>query len=169
MLIKKNNTAFLTLLLFVMLSACAKTDKALLQKDINRYSAIEEELNIKIKYINQQMTNAIAEYKKTNDFSKFEQQNKQINNDLVNLLKLAKEVNIHIASKEIKKYHNITIKLIEIQSEYVKVMIEQFKTMGEHGKNDTKLTQIKYNRKIRTLQNKQDNLLSEIIEKIHEQ
>ena len=68
MLIKKNNTAFLTLLLFVMLSACAKTDKALLQKDISRYSAIEEELNIKIKYINQQMTNAIAEYKKTNDF-----------------------------------------------------------------------------------------------------
>lgn len=168
MLIKKNKTAFFTIILLFLVTACAKTDKALLQKDISRYSAIEEELNLKIKYINQQMIAAIAEYKKTSDFKKFEQQNKQINNDLNRLLQLSKEVNVHIASKEIKQYHNITIKLIEIQSEYVKVMIEQFKTMGEHGNNDTKLTQIKYNRKIRALQRKQDDLITEIIEKIKE-
>lgn len=158
----------MAVLLIFTLAACAKTDKIILQKDISRYSAIEEELNIKIKLINTQMTSAIAKYKKTNDFAQFEQDNKLINIELVRLLKLAKEVNIHIVSKEVKDYHKITIKLLEIQAKYVKVTIEQFKTLGEHGNNDTKTTQIKYNKKIRALQKQQDKLLKEIIEEINE-
>lgn len=169
MQIKKNSAAILTILLIFILSACAKTDTITLQKDISRYSAIEEELNIKIKLINSQMTSAIAKYKKTHDFAQFEQDNKLINDELLRLLQLAKEVNIHIASKEVKNYHKITIKLLEIQAEYVKVTIKQFKTMGEHGNNDAKLTQIKYYRKIRKLQKQQDKLLNEIIEDIKEQ
>lgn len=168
MLIKKNSLALMAVLLIFTLAACAKTDKIILQKDISRYSAIEEELNIKIKLINTQMTSAIAKYKKTNDFAQFEQDNKLINIELVRLLKLAKEVNIHIVSKEVKDYHKITIKLLEIQAKYVKVTIEQFKTLGEHGNNDTKTTQIKYNKKIRALQKQQDKLLKEIIEEINE-
>lgn len=168
MLIKKNRLALLTILLIIILSACAKTDKIILQKDISRYSAIEEELNVKIKLINKQMTSAIAKYKKTNDFAQFELDNKLINDELLRLLQLAKEVNIHIASKEVKNYHKITVKLLEIQAEYVKVTIEQFKTLGEHGNNDAKATQIKYNRKIRALQKQQDKLLNEIIEEINE-
>lgn len=168
MLIKKNSLALLAVLLIFTLAACAKTDKIILQKDISRYSAIEEELNVKIKLINTQMTSAIAKYKKTNDFAQFEQDNKLINIELVRLLKLAKEVNIHIVSKEVKDYHKITIKLLEIQAKYVKVTIEQFKTLGEHGNNDTKTTQIKYNKKIRALQKQQDKLLKEIIEEINE-
>ena len=168
MLIKKNSLALMTVLLIFTLAACAKTDKIILQKDISRYSAIEEELNVKIKLINTQMTSAIAKYKKTNDFAQFEQDNKLINIELVRLLKLAKEVNIHIVSKEVKDYHKITIKLLEIQAKYVKVTIEQFKTLGEHGNNDTKTTQIKYNKKIRALQKQQDKLLKEIIEEINE-
>lgn len=168
MLIKKNRLALLTILLIIILSACAKTDKIILQKDISRYSAIEEELNVKIKLINTQMTSAIAKYKKTNDFAQFELDNKLINDELLRLLQLAKEVNIHIASKEVKNYHKITVKLLEIQAEYVKVTIEQFKTLGEHGNNDAKATQIKYNRKIRALQKQQDKLLNEIIEEINE-
>ncbi|WP_242348210.1 hypothetical protein [Mucispirillum schaedleri] len=140
----------------------------MLQKDISRYSAIEEELNIKIKLINTQMTSTIAKYKRTNDFTQFELDNKQINDELLRLLQLAKEVNIYISSKEMKNYHKITIKLIEIQAEYVKVTIEQFKTLGEHGNNDAKSTHLKYNRKIRALQKQQDKLLEEIIEKIYE-
>lgn len=168
MLIKKNSLAVMSVLLIFTLAACAKTDKIILQKDISRYSAIEEELNVKIKLINTQMTSAIAKYKKTNDFAQFEQDNKLINIELVRLLKLAKEVNIHIVSKEVKDYHKITIKLLEIQAKYVKVTIEQFKTLGEHGNNDTKTTQIKYNKKIRALQKQQDKLLKEIIEEINE-
>lgn len=168
MLIKKNSLAVMAVLLIFTLAACAKTDKIILQKDISRYSAIEEELNVKIKLINTQMTSAIAKYKKTNDFAQFEQDNKLINIELVRLLKLAKEVNIHIVSKEVKDYHKITIKLLEIQAKYVKVTIEQFKTLGEHGNNDTKTTQIKYNKKIRALQKQQDKLLKEIIEEINE-
>ena len=113
------------------------------------------------------MTSAIAKYKKTNNFAQFEQDNKLINNELIRLLKLAKEVNIHIASKEVKNYHKITIKLLDIQAEYVKVTIKQFKTLGEHGNNDAKSTQIKYNKKIRALQKQQDKLLNEIIEEIN--
>ena len=113
------------------------------------------------------MTSAIAKYKKTGNFAQFEQDNKLINDELIRLLQLAKEVNIHIASKEVKKYHKITIKLLEIQAEYVKVTIEQFKTLGEHGNNDAKSTQIKYNKKIRALQKQQDKLLNEIIEEIN--
>lgn len=168
MLIKKNSLAALLILLIFTLTACAKTDKAILQKDISRYSAIEEELNVKIKIINSQMTAAIAKYKKTNDFAQFEQDNKLINEELLRFLQLAKEVEMHIASKEVKKYHKITIKLLEIQSEYVKVTIEQFKTLGEHGNNDAKLTQLKYNKKIRALQKQQDKLLNEIIEEIND-
>ena len=164
---KKNSLALLIILLLFPLSACAKTDKIILQKDISRYSAIEEELNVKIKLINTQMTSAIAKYKKTGNFAQFEQDNKLINDELIRLLQLAKEVNIHIASKEVKKYHKITIKLLEIQAEYVKVTIEQFKTLGEHGNNDAKSTQIKYNKKIRALQKQQDKLLNEIIEEIN--
>ncbi len=141
MLIKKNSITLLTLLLIFTISACAKTDKIMLQKDISRYSAIEEELNIKIKLINTQMTSTIAKYKRTNDFTQFELDNKQINDELLRLLQLAKEVNIYISSKEMKNYHKITVKLIEIQAEYVKVTIEQFKTLGEHGNNDAKSTQ----------------------------
>ena len=55
------------------------------------YSAIEEELNIKIKLINTQMTSTIAKYKRTNDFTQFELDNKQINDELLRLLQLAKE------------------------------------------------------------------------------
>ncbi len=168
MLIKKNSITLLTLLLIFTISACAKTDKIMLQKDISRYSAIEEELNIKIKLINTQMTSTIAKYKRTNDFTQFELDNKQINDELLRLLQLAKEENIYISSKEMKNYHKITVKLIEIQAEYVKVTIEQFKTLGEHGNNDAKSTQLKYNRKIRALQKQQDKLLEEIIEKIYE-
>ena len=168
MLIKKNSITLLTLLLIFTISACAKTDKIMLQKDISRYSAIEEELNIKIKLINTQMTSTIAKYKRTNDFTQFELDNKQINDELLRLLQLAKEVNIYISSKEMKNYHKITVKLIEIQAEYVKVTIEQFKTLGEHGNNDAKSTRLKYNRKIRALQKQQDKLLEEIIEKIYE-
>ena len=127
-----------------------------------------KELNIKIKLINTQMTSTIAKYKRTNDFTQFELDNKQINDELLRLLQLAKEVNIYISSKEMKNYHKITVKLIEIQAEYVKVTIEQFKTLGEHGNNDAKSTQLKYNRKIRALQKQQDKLLEEIIEKIYE-
>ena len=79
----------MTVLLIFILAACAKTDKIILQKDISRYSAIEEELNVKIKLINTQMTSAIAKYKKTNDFAQFEQDNKLINISLVRLLKIA--------------------------------------------------------------------------------
>ena len=167
MLIKKNNPAVFIILLIFTLSACAKTDKVILQKDISRYSAIEEELNVKIKLINTQMTSSIAKYKKTKDFIKFEQDNTLINDELVNLLNLAKEVNMHIASKEVKRYHKITIKLLKIQAEYVKVTIEQFKTLGEHGNNDAKSTQVKYNSKIRALQKQQDKLLNEIIKEIN--
>lgn len=167
MLIKKNNPAVFIILLIFTLSACAKTDKVILQKDISRYSAIEEELNVKIKLINTQMTSSIAKYKKTKDFIQFEQDNTLINDELVNLLNLAKEVNMHIASKEVKRYHKITIKLLKIQAEYVKVTIEQFKTLGEHGNNDAKSTQVKYNSKIRALQKQQDKLLNEIIKEIN--
>lgn len=168
MLIKKNNPAVFIILLIFTLSACAKTDKVILQKDISRYSAIEEELNVKIKLINTQMTSSIAKYKKTKDFTQFEQDNTLINDELVNLLSLAKEVNMHITSKEVKRYHKITIKLLKIQAEYVKVTIEQFKTLGEHGNNDAKSTQVKYNSKIRALQKQQDKLLNEIIKEINE-
>ena len=167
MLIKKNNPAVFIILLIFTLSACAKTDKVILQKDISRYSAIEEELNVKIKLINTQMTSSITKYKKTKDFIQFEQDNTLINDELVNLLNLAKEVNMHIASKEVKRYHKITIKLLKIQAEYVKVTIEQFKTLGEHGNNDAKSTQVKYNSKIRALQKQQDKLLNEIIKEIN--
>ena len=71
--------------------------------------------------------------KRTNDFTQFELDNKQINDELLRLLKLAKEVNIYISSKEMKNYHKITVKLIEIQAEYVKVTIEQFKTAKTTG------------------------------------
>lgn len=168
MLVKKNSLALLAVLLIFTTAACAKTDKVILKKDISRYSAIEEELNVKIKLINTQMTSAIAKYKKTHDFAQFEQDNKLINIELVRLLKLAKEVNIHIVSKEVKNYHKITVKLLEIQAKYVKVTIEQFKTLGEHGNNDAKSTQMKYNKKIRELQKQQDKLLKEIIEEINE-
>ena len=75
---------------------------------------------------------------------------------------------MHIASKEVKKYHTVTIKLLEIQAEYVKVTINQFENLGEHGNNDAKLTEIKYNKKIRTLQKEQDKLLKNIIDDIKE-
>ena len=70
--------------------------------------------------------------------------------------------------KEVKKYHTVTIKLLEIQAEYVKVTINQFENMGEHGNNDAKLTEIKYNKKIRTLQKEQDKLLKNIINDMKE-
>lgn len=168
MLMKKNNL-FISIIIIAFISlSCAKTDTAILQKDISRYSAIEEELNVKIRFINTQMTSSIAAYKKTKDFAKFEQDNKFINDEIGKLMLLTKEVGIHIASKEIKQYHKVTVKLIKIQAEYVSVIIEQFKTEGEHGNNDTKATQIKYNTKIRSLQKEQNELLEKIIKKTYE-
>lgn len=155
-------------IIFFLITGCAKTDINILQKDISRYSAIEEELNVKIKLINNQMVKAIEKYKNTKDKNEFDNDNKLINEELLRLLNLAKEVNMHIASKEVKKYHTITIKLLEIQAEYVKVTINQFENMGEHGNNDAKLTEIKYNRKIRALQKEQDKLLKNIINDIKE-
>ncbi len=165
---KKNKHILLAFFVIILISACAKTDIIIIQKDISRYSAIEEELNVKIKLINTQMTSAITKYKQTNDFNQFEKDNRLINDELTRLLKLAKEVNIHIVSKEVKKYHKLNIKLLETQTEYVKVTIQQFKTMGEHGNNNAKLTQIKYNKAIRSLQKEQNKLLKEIIKEINE-
>ena len=156
------------ILILLLITGCAKTDINILQKDISRYSAIEEELNVKIKLVNNQMVEAIDKYKNTKNKAEFDKDNKLINEELIRLLKLAKEVNMHIASKEVKKYHNVTIKLLEIQAEYVKVTIKQFENMGEHGNNDAKLTEIKYNKKIRALQKEQDKLLKNIINDINE-
>lgn len=147
----------------LLVVSCAKTDIAILQKDMKRYSMIEQELNIKIKLVNAEMIRAIAEYKESHDKAKFNKDKALINNELVKLSKLAKEINIHIVSRELKKYNNLTIKLLEVQAEYVKVMIEQFQNMGEHGNNDAKATQLKYNRKIMALQKEQDKLLKDII------
>lgn len=156
------------IIILLLITGCVKTDINILQKDISRYSAIEEELNIKIKLVNNQMIKAIEKYKNTKDKQEFDKDNQLINEELTRLLNLAKEVNMHIASKEVKKYHTVTIKLLEIQAEYVKVTINQFENMGEHGNNDAKLTEIKYNKKIRTLQKEQDKLLKNIINDMKE-
>ena len=53
------------IIILLLITGCAKTDINILQKDISRYSAIEEELNIKIKLVNNQMIKAIEKYKNT--------------------------------------------------------------------------------------------------------
>lgn len=151
----------------LIIISCAKTDVGVLKRDIYRYSAIEQELNVKIKLINEQMVKSISEFKQIEDMSKFEKDNLDIENEIKNLLLLAKEIKVYIATKEMQKYHDYTIKSLEIQSEYVKETIRQFKNMGEHdNSNNAKLTQIKYGRKIRAIQKKQTKLLEDIIEEI---
>ena len=91
------------ILILLLITGCAKTDINILQKDISRYSAIEEELNVKIKLVNNQMVEAIDKYKNTKNKAEFDKDNKLINEELIRLLKLKKEVNMHIESKEVKK------------------------------------------------------------------
>lgn len=152
----------------LLLLSCAKTDIRVLKKDIDRYSAIEQELNIKIKLINEHMVKAISDFKYSNDAAKFEEDNIYIENELQNLLLLTKEVKDFIVTKEIRKYHKYTVKSLKIQSEYVRETIKQFKTMGEHDKdNNAKLTQIIYGKKIKDIQSKQTKLLEEILKEMY--
>lgn len=147
--------------------SCAKTDLSILKKDIERYVAIEQELNIKINLINEKMVQSISDFKQTDDAAKFEKDNLDIENELKNLLQLSKEIKIYIATKEMQKYHDYTIKSLEVQSEYVKETIRQFKNMGEHDStNNAKLTQVIYGRKIRDIQKKQTKLLKNIVEEM---
>lgn len=158
----------ITVILSVLfLISCAKTDINILKRDIDKYSAIEQELNVKIKLINEHMVKSISDFKKTNNMAQFEQDNINIENELQSLLLLSKEVRAYITTKEIKKYHKYTIQSLTIQSEYVRETIRQFKTMGEHdSSNNAKLTQIIYGRKIRDIQKKQTKLLKKIIDEI---
>lgn len=157
-------TAILSVLLVI---SCAKTDVSILKKDIDRYSAIEQELNVKIKLINEQMVKSISDFKQTNDATKFEKDNLDIENKLKNLLLLTKEIKVYIATKEMQKYHDYTIQSLEIQSEYVRETIRQFKNMGEHDNtNNAKLTQVIYGRKIREIQKKQTKLLKNIVKEM---
>lgn len=159
-------TALLSVFLLI---SCAKTDVNILKKDIDRYSAIEQELNVKIKLINKKMVDSIAKFKESNDLVQFEKDNVEIENELKKLMVLTKEISVYIATKEIKKYHEYTVQSLEIQSEYVRETIRQFKNMGEHDiNNNAKLTQIIYNKKIREIQKKQTKLLENIIEEINE-
>lgn len=159
-------TALLSVFLLI---SCAKTDVNILKKDIDRYSAIEQELNVKIKLVNEKMVDSIARFKESNNLVQFEKDNVEIENELKKLMVLTKEISVYIATKEIKKYHEYTVQSLEIQSEYVRETIRQFKSMGEHDiNNNAKLTQIIYNKKIREIQKKQTKLLENIIEEINE-
>lgn len=114
------------------------------------------------------MVKAISDFKYSNDAIKFEEDNIYIENELQNLLLLTKEVKDFIVTKEIRKYHKYTVKSLKIQSEYVRETIKQFKTMGEHDKdNNAKLTQIIYGKKIKDIQSKQTKLLEEILKEMY--
>ncbi len=154
------------LISFTSLS-CAYNKSELLKKDIKRYAKIEKELNIKIKQINDEMVYSITKAKKTGDMKTFKKDNILIENQLKQLLKLSKEVEKYIKTKEVKKYHKYTTKSLKIQSEYVKENIKQFKSKGEHSKkNNAKLTQITYGKKIKKIQKQQTEYLKKIIKKM---
>ena len=113
------------------------------------------------------MVKSISDFKQTNDAAKFEKDNLDIENKLKNLLLLTKEIKVYIATKEMQKYHDYTIQSLEIQSEYVRETIRQFKNMGEHDNtNNAKLTQVIYGRKIRDIQKKQTKLLKNIVKEM---
>lgn len=153
-----------TLFSVFFISACAATDIGMLKKDIDRYTDLEKELNVRIKSINEEMVASIAKYKNSNDIAEFDKDNKAIEEEMKKLLILAKEAQVYLTTKEVKKYHEYTIQLIEIQAEYVQESIRQFKNLGELDRtNDATLTRIKYGRKIRKVQNKQNKLLKEIL------
>lgn len=136
----------------------------MLKKDIDRYADLEKELNVRIKSINEEMVTSIAKYKNSNDIVEFDKDNKAIEEEMKKLLILAKEAQVYLTTKEVKKYHEYTIQLIKIQSEYVQESIRQFKNLGELDRaNDATLTRIKYGRKIRKVQNRQNKLLKEIL------
>lgn len=158
----------LILLIFIFTSiSCAKTDAILLKQDINKYGIIEKELNIKIKMINDEMVESITKFKKSGNMKDFEKDNIAIEMKIKELMQLTKELNTYIQTKEVKKYHYYTIQSLIIQEEYIKETIKQFKTLGEHDiTNNAKLTQVKYGRKIRKIQKKQNEYLKEIIKEM---
>ncbi len=164
-------TTKLIILLFalsVFTISCAAKDNKVLLKDINRYATIEKELNLKIKDINKEMVVSITKAKNTKDMKAFKVDNIVIEKQLKHLLDLAYEVKKYIKTKEVQKYHKYTIKSLEVQSEYVKENLKQFKTKGEHDrKNNAKLTQIKYGKKIRKIQKDQTEYLKKVLKKIN--
>lgn len=152
-------------LLYVTLtiSGCAKSSIEVINRDINSYSGIERELNEKMKLLNERMILAIDEAKSTKDFTAYEQKYKDILIEFNNLLKVSKDMTSFLTSKEMKKYHNYTIKIIQNQIGLATAQMYQFRNNGEHGGHNAKYTQIKYNTKIRKLKKEQQEIIKRMV------
>lgn len=147
----------------ILTSGCAKSSVEIISRDINSYSSIEKELNEKMRLLNERIILAINEAKSTKDFIIYEQKCKDILIEFNNLLKVSKDMSSFLTSKEMKKYHSYTIKIIQTQINLATEQMRQFRNNGEFGGNNAKVTQIKYNTKIRKLKKEQQELISRII------
>lgn len=161
----KKILAVIVLFSLIFVTGCAKTSVEVINRDISSYNGIERELNEKMRLLNERMVLAIDEAKSTQDFTTYEEKYKDILMEFNNLLKISKDMTSLLNSKEMKKYHNYTIKIIQTQIKLVTAQMYQFRYNGEYGGHDAKVTQIKYNTKIRKLKKEQQEVLKRIVNK----
>ena len=155
------------LLLLFSLSSCAKANKELINRDMELYSAMEEEINSEINRINDYMKAVVAETKKSGDMEKLKKERGVIAKAVVKLHADSKAAGRNIESSEFKQYHKLTLKLLDLQWAAAQNILNSYMNKGEYGGSARK-ADIKYRRKIRDLKKRQERRLQRIAEILNE-